>query len=71
VGPCEAGDRREEQRGLTYGAAVGSALVNKDERGRCGGVLELGDAWRGAQTWWERWRAARASGPWENLRLPL
>ena len=62
VGPWEAGDGRMERRGWTNGAGMGSALVGKDECGRFGGVLERGDVWRGAQTWWERCRARRASG---------
>jgi hypothetical protein len=39
-----------ERRGWTDGAGMGSALVGKDERGRCGDVLEGGDGWRGAQS---------------------
>ena len=50
VGTWEVRDGRMERRGWTDGAGMGNALVGKDERGRCGDVLELGDAWRGAQS---------------------
>ena len=46
----EAGDGRMERRGWTDGAGMGSALGGKDVCGRCGGVLECGDGWRGAQS---------------------
>jgi hypothetical protein len=68
LGPSEVGDVLRARSAVADGAAMGSALVAKDERGRCGGFRELGAAWRGAQSWWERWRVGRASGPWENLR---
>eukprot|EP00290_Baffinella_frigidus_P056253 CAMPEP_0180375582 /NCGR_PEP_ID=MMETSP0989-20121125/22784_1 /TAXON_ID=697907 /ORGANISM="non described non described, Strain CCMP2293" /LENGTH=144 /DNA_ID=CAMNT_0022373391 /DNA_START=417 /DNA_END=852 /DNA_ORIENTATION=- len=44
----KAGAVLKARSAVTDGAAMGSALVGKDERGRCGGVLEFVREWRGA-----------------------